>query len=79
MRVRGSYQKAESLGHMAEAIAHHFTTSFKLVMTGDHPELPQAFLCKPYELVALKDTIARVINYSGGIGILACAPPPGER
>ncbi len=31
-------------------------------MAGDHPELPQAFLCKPFELAALKDTIARVMG-----------------
>jgi CheY-like chemotaxis protein len=28
------------------------------VMTGDHPELPQAFLSKPYQLQGLRDAIA---------------------
>ena len=32
------------------------------VMAGDHAELPQAFLSKPYELPALKDTIVRVMG-----------------
>jgi two-component system, cell cycle sensor histidine kinase and response regulator CckA len=31
-------------------------------MAGNHPELPQAFLCKPFELPALRDTIARVMG-----------------
>ena len=32
------------------------------VMAGDHSELPQAFLSKPYELASLKNAIARVIR-----------------
>ena len=32
------------------------------VMTGDHPELPQAFLSKPYELPTLREVIARVMK-----------------
>ncbi len=32
------------------------------VMAGDHPELPQAFLSKPYELANLKDTIVRLMR-----------------
>ena len=32
------------------------------VMAGDHPELPQAFLSKPYELVALNDAIVRFMR-----------------
>ena len=32
------------------------------VMAGDHPELPQAFLSKPYELPILRDAIFRVIR-----------------
>lgn len=28
------------------------------VMAGDHPELPQVFLAKPYRIVALKDALA---------------------
>ena len=32
------------------------------VMAGDHPELPQAFLSKPYELANLKDTIVRFMR-----------------
>ena len=31
-------------------------------MAGDHPELPQAFLSKPYELPTLKDTIVRFMR-----------------
>ena len=31
-------------------------------MAGDHPELPQAFLSKPYEWAALRDTIVRVMK-----------------
>jgi hypothetical protein len=27
------------------------------VMAGDHPELPQAFLSKPYQLQGLRDAI----------------------
>ena len=29
------------------------------VMEGHHPELPQAYLCKPYELKALFNTISQ--------------------
>ncbi len=32
------------------------------VMAGNHPELPQAFLSKPYELQTLMDVIARVMK-----------------
>ena len=32
------------------------------VMAGDHPELPQAFLSKPYELANLRDTIVRFMR-----------------
>jgi PAS domain S-box-containing protein len=32
------------------------------VMTGEHPEWPQAFLGKPYHLRALRDTIERVVR-----------------
>ncbi len=32
------------------------------VMAGDHTELPHAFLSKPYELMALKDTIVRIMK-----------------
>jgi CheY-like chemotaxis protein len=31
------------------------------VMAGDHPELPQAFLSKPYHLKELRDTIGRAL------------------
>ena len=31
-------------------------------MAGEHPELPQAFLSKPYEWAALKDVIVRVMG-----------------
>ena len=31
-------------------------------MAGEHPELPQAFLSKPYELAALSDTIVRFMR-----------------
>ena len=31
------------------------------VMTGDHPELPQAFLGKPYGLQALREAIGRAV------------------
>jgi two-component system, cell cycle sensor histidine kinase and response regulator CckA len=31
-------------------------------MAGEHPELPQAFLSKPYEWTALKDVIVRVMG-----------------
>jgi two-component system, cell cycle sensor histidine kinase and response regulator CckA len=31
------------------------------VMAGDHPELPQAFLSKPYQLQALRDAIGRAL------------------
>ena len=37
-------------------------------MEGDHPELPQAFLSKPYELPTLRDTIARVIGNPKELG-----------
>jgi DNA-binding NtrC family response regulator len=30
-------------------------------MAGQHPELPQAFLSKPYEIDTLIDTISRVM------------------
>ncbi|MCA1787832.1 MAG: response regulator, partial [Desulfobacteraceae bacterium] len=33
------------------------------VMTGDHPELPQAFLNKPYSMGALKDVLMEVIRF----------------
>ncbi len=36
--------------------------SEELVMAGDHPELPQAFLSKPYELATLRETIARFMR-----------------
>ncbi len=32
------------------------------VMAGDHPELPQAFLNKPYSIAALKDVLMEVIR-----------------
>jgi two-component system, cell cycle sensor histidine kinase and response regulator CckA len=32
------------------------------VMAGDHPELPQAFLNKPYSMAALKDVLMEVIR-----------------
>ncbi len=32
------------------------------VMAGDHPELPQAFLNKPYSMTALKDVLMEVIR-----------------
>ena len=32
------------------------------VMEGDHPELPEAFLSKPYEWTALRDTITRFMR-----------------
>ena len=32
------------------------------VMTGDHPELPQAFLAKPYNLKALSDAIRQALE-----------------
>ena len=32
------------------------------VMAGDHPELPQAFLSKPYEHKELVNAIARVLT-----------------
>ena len=31
------------------------------VMAGDHPELPQAFLSKPYQLQGLRDAIGRAL------------------
>jgi hypothetical protein len=31
------------------------------VMAGDHPELPQAFLSKPYRLQELRDAIGRAL------------------
>jgi hypothetical protein len=31
-------------------------------MEGDHPELPQAFLAKPYNLKALSDAIAQTLE-----------------
>jgi PAS domain S-box-containing protein len=34
------------------------------VMSGEHPELPQAFLGKPYELATLNATLARVMTGS---------------
>jgi hypothetical protein len=30
-------------------------------MAGEHPELPNAFLEKPYQLKGLRDTISRVL------------------
>ncbi len=32
------------------------------VMAGDHPELPQAFLNKPYSMAALKDVLLKIIR-----------------
>jgi two-component system, cell cycle sensor histidine kinase and response regulator CckA len=32
------------------------------VMAGDHPELPQAFLRKPYSIAVLKETLARTMT-----------------
>ncbi len=32
------------------------------VMAGDHPELPQGFLNKPYSMAALKDVLMEVIR-----------------
>ncbi|MCA1794347.1 MAG: response regulator [Desulfobacteraceae bacterium] len=34
----------------------------ELVMANDHPELPQAFLNKPYSMAALKDVLMEVIR-----------------
>jgi two-component system, cell cycle sensor histidine kinase and response regulator CckA len=31
------------------------------VMAGEHPELPNAFLEKPYQLKVIRDTISRVM------------------
>ena len=31
------------------------------VMAGDHPELPQAFLSKPYQIQGLRDAIGRAL------------------
>jgi trehalose-6-phosphate synthase len=31
-------------------------------MEGDHPELPQAFLAKPYNLNALRDAISQALG-----------------
>jgi two-component system, cell cycle sensor histidine kinase and response regulator CckA len=31
------------------------------VMAGDHPELPQAFLSKPYRIQELRDAIGRAL------------------
>jgi CheY-like chemotaxis protein len=39
------------------------------VMAGDHPELPQVFLSKPYQLQTLRDAISRALvqaNQPGG-------------
>jgi CheY-like chemotaxis protein len=36
------------------------------VMAGNHPELPQAFLSKPYEYESLNDAIKRVIKRAQG-------------
>jgi CheY-like chemotaxis protein len=36
------------------------------VMAGDHPELPQLFLSKPYEYETLSDAISRVIMRTRG-------------
>src|SRR5512141_1032194 len=33
------------------------------VMAGDHPELPQAFLSKPYQLQGLRDAIGRALAH----------------
>ena len=30
-------------------------------MAGEHPELPNAFLGKPYQLKGIRDTISRVL------------------
>jgi CheY-like chemotaxis protein len=32
------------------------------VMAGDHPEQPQVFLPKPYQMAALKNALARAIG-----------------
>jgi CheY-like chemotaxis protein len=34
----------------------------KSVMSGDHPELPQGFLNKPYSISALKEVLMEVIR-----------------
>jgi DNA-binding NtrC family response regulator len=39
------------------------------VMAGEHPELPQAFLSKPYDLEMLRDTIARVMTVGPGVSL----------
>jgi len=44
------------------------------VMEGHHPELPQAFLSKPYEFDVLRDTIARVTTNER-----ALSPDPHQR
>jgi len=33
-----------------------------VVMAGNHPELPQAFLCKPYSKAALKEALAKAME-----------------
>jgi hypothetical protein len=35
------------------------------VMAGDHPELPQAFIAKPYNLNALSDAIKLAMRGEG--------------
>jgi PAS domain S-box-containing protein len=38
------------------------------VMAGDHPELPQAFLAKPYGLKGLREAIRQALENKGGEG-----------
>jgi CheY-like chemotaxis protein len=35
------------------------------VMAGDHPEKPQVFLCKPYQLTGLKDALTKAVDKHG--------------
>jgi len=36
------------------------------IMAGDHPELPQAFLAKPYGVKGLRETIRQVLEKQEG-------------
>jgi CheY-like chemotaxis protein len=49
------------------------------VMAGDHPEQPQVFLPKPYQMAALKNALARAMGGERSDPAPGCPRPPGQR
>jgi two-component system, cell cycle sensor histidine kinase and response regulator CckA len=68
------WETLEALRRLAPGIPVILSSGYDLkqVMAGDHPELPQVFLKKPYGLTALREAIRQTLkvdlvsNYPGG-------------